>query len=48
MFRLASEVHPRLTRYAAFVDTGPGDELERRRSERRRDEKLRTLGGPVL
>ena len=48
MFRLASEVHPRLTRYAVFVDKGPGDELERRRSERRHDEKLRTLGGPVL
>jgi thymidylate synthase ThyX len=48
MFRLASEVHPRLTRFATFVDMGPGDELERRRSERRLDEKLRTLGGPVL
>ncbi len=48
MFRLASEVHPRLTRYATFVDMGPGDELERRKSERRLDEKLRTLGGPVL
>jgi len=48
MFRLASEVHPRLTRYATFVDTSPGDELERRKSERRHDEKLRTLGGPVL
>ena len=48
MFRLASEVHPRLTRYATFVDMGPGDELERRKSERRHDEKLRTLGGPVL
>ncbi len=48
MFRLASEVHPRLTRYATFVDMSPGDELERRKSERRWDEKLRTLGGPVL
>ena len=48
MFRLVSEVHPRLTRYGTFVDMGPGDELERRRSERRWDEKLRTLGGPVL
>ncbi|HEV2217547.1 MAG TPA: FAD-dependent thymidylate synthase [Candidatus Dormibacteraeota bacterium] len=47
MFRLASEVHPRLTRFASFVDMGPGDELERRKSERRWDEKLRTLGGPV-
>src|SRR5262249_24797138 len=48
MFLLASEVHPRLTRFATFVDMGPGDELERRKSERRMDEKLRTLGGPVL
>jgi thymidylate synthase ThyX len=40
MFRLVSDVHPRLARYAKFVDTGPGDELERRRSERRLDEKL--------
>src|SRR5438093_277048 len=48
MFRLASEVHPRLHRYPAFVDKGAGDELERRKSERRWDEKLRTLGGPVL
>jgi thymidylate synthase ThyX len=45
MFRLVSEVHPRLTRYAQFVDMGPGDELERRRSERRIDEKLSALGG---
>jgi thymidylate synthase ThyX len=43
MFRLVSEVHPRLARYAAFVDMGPGDELERRRSERRLDEKLSAL-----
>lgn len=47
MFRLASEVHPRLTAYANFVDMGPGDELERRQSERRLDEKLRSLRGPV-
>jgi thymidylate synthase ThyX len=40
MFRLVAEVHPRLARYARFVDMGPGDELERRRSERRLDEKL--------
>src|SRR5712692_2032480 len=40
MFRRVSEVHPRLAKYAAFVDMGPGDELERRRSERRLDEKL--------
>jgi thymidylate synthase ThyX len=43
MFRLVSEVHPRLARYARFVDMGPGDELERRRSERRMDEKLSAL-----
>ena len=43
MFRLVSEVHPRLARYAKFVDMGPGDELERRRSERRLDEKLSAL-----
>src|SRR5216684_2751316 len=43
MFRLASEVHPRLTRYARFVDMGPGDQLERRGSERRLDEKLSAL-----
>jgi len=40
MFRLVSEVHPRLTRFATFVDMGPGDELERRQAERRLDEKL--------
>jgi thymidylate synthase ThyX len=43
MFRLVEEVHPRLARYARFVDMGPGDELERRRSERRTDEKLSAL-----
>lgn len=47
MFRLAAESHPRLTRYATFVDMGPGDDLERRRSERRLDEKLRSLHGPL-
>ncbi|MGA8922904.1 MAG: FAD-dependent thymidylate synthase [Candidatus Dormiibacterota bacterium] len=40
MFRRVGEVHPRLARYARFVDLGPGDELERRRAERRLDEKL--------
>jgi thymidylate synthase ThyX len=40
MFKRVAEVHPRLARYAKFVDLGPGDELERRRSERRLDEKL--------
>jgi thymidylate synthase ThyX len=47
MFRLASEVHPRLTRFATFVDMGAGDELERRKAERRLDEKLQALEGPV-
>jgi thymidylate synthase ThyX len=43
MFRRVSEVHPRLARYARFVDLGPGDELERRQSERKIDEKLSAL-----
>jgi hypothetical protein len=43
MFRLVGEVHPRLARYARFVDMGPGDELERRQAERRLDEKLSAL-----
>ena len=43
MFRRVAEVHPRLARYARFVDLGPGDELERRQSERRLDEKLSAL-----
>ena len=43
MFRLVGEAHPRLARYARFVDMGPGDELERRQSERRLDEKLSAL-----
>ena len=43
MFRRVSEVHPRLAGYARFVDLGPGDELERRKSERRLDEKLSAL-----
>ena len=40
MFRRVHEVHPSLAQYARFVDLGPGDELERRASERRIDEKL--------
>jgi thymidylate synthase ThyX len=48
MFRLVSQVHPRLARYATFVDMGPGDELERRRSERRLDERLSALDRRVL
>jgi thymidylate synthase ThyX len=48
MFKRVREVHPRLARYARFVDLGPGDELERRKSESRLDEKLRALNGPVL
>jgi thymidylate synthase ThyX len=43
MFRRVSEVHPRLARYARFVDLGPGDELERRRSERKLDDKLSAI-----
>ena len=43
MFKRVHEVHPRLAGYARFVDLGPGDELERRRSERKIDEKLGAL-----
>ena len=43
MFRRVEEVHPRLARYARFVDLGPGDELERRQAERRIDERLSAL-----
>ena len=43
MFRRVAEVHPRLAKYARFVDLGQGDELERRGSERRLDEKLSAL-----
>ena len=43
MFQRVREVHPRLARYARFVDLGPGDELERRQAERRLDEKLSAL-----
>ncbi|TMD35684.1 MAG: thymidylate synthase [Chloroflexi bacterium] len=43
MFRRVAEVHPRLAGYARFVDLGPGDELERRKSERRIDAKLNAL-----
>ena len=54
MFRCVADVHPRLARYARFVDLGPADEpvppfhtLERRQSERRIDEKLSALDHPV-
>lgn len=43
MFRRVTEIQPLLARYATFVDMGPGDELERRKSERRMDEKLSAL-----
>ncbi len=43
MFRRVTEVHPRLARFAKFVDLGPGDELERRQAERRIDAKLSAL-----
>jgi thymidylate synthase ThyX len=45
MFRRVQEVHPRLAAYARFVDLSPGEELERRASERRIDRKLAELGG---
>ena len=48
MFRLVGQVHPRLAGYARFVDMGPGDELERRRSERHLDERLSALDRGVL
>jgi thymidylate synthase ThyX len=43
MFRRVQEVHPRLASYARFVDLGPGDELERRRSEQKIDQKIDTI-----
>src|SRR5207247_720724 len=43
MFLRVREVHPRLAGYASFVDLGEGDELERRASERRIDQKLSAL-----
>jgi thymidylate synthase ThyX len=45
LFRRVQEVHPRLVAHARFVDLGPGDELERRASERGIDRKLAELGG---
>jgi thymidylate synthase ThyX len=48
MFRLVTQVHPRLAAFARFVDMGRGDELERRSSERRLDEKLSALDQRVL
>ena len=47
MFRRVARVHPRLAEYARFVDLGAGDELERRRAERRIDEKLDSLNRRV-
>lgn len=44
MFRLVHEVHPALASTIRFVDLSPGDELERRASEQRIDERLRALG----
>jgi len=43
MFRAVQKVHPRLASYATFVDLSEGDELERRASEQRLDEKLSRL-----
>jgi len=47
MFLRVQEVHPRLAGYARFVDLGERDELERRASERRMDEKLQALDRKV-
>ena len=47
IFRRVAEVHPRLARYAQFVDLGEGDELERRASERKIDEKLESINRRV-
>ena len=47
MFRRVAEVHPRLASYATFVDLEDRDELERRASERRIDEKLQSIDRPV-
>jgi len=44
IFRCVEEVHPRLTVHADFVDMGPGDELERRTSEMRLDQKRAAVG----
>ncbi len=44
LFRRVAAVQPRLAACARFVDLSEGDELERRASERRIDEKLRQLG----
>ena len=43
MFRRVQDVHPRLASYATFVDLEDRDELERRASERRIDEKLSSI-----
>jgi thymidylate synthase ThyX len=43
LYRRVAEVHPRLAARASFVDLSEGDELQRRASERRIDEKLRQL-----
>ena len=43
MFLRVQEVHPRLASYAKFVDLGPSDELERRRSEQKIDAKIDAL-----
>ena len=48
MFRRVQEVQPRLASYARFVDLGPGDELERRRSERKIDDKIQALDQRLL
>src|SRR5260370_18038913 len=47
MFQRVKEVHPRLARYATFVYLGPGDELQRRRSERLFDQRPTHLAPPL-
>jgi len=47
MFRRVQEVHPRLASYAKFVDLSEGDELERRASEKRLDQKLSPSHSPT-
>ncbi|MFZ0216269.1 MAG: FAD-dependent thymidylate synthase [Candidatus Dormiibacterota bacterium] len=43
MFQLVQQAQPALASTIRFVDLGPGEELERRASERRTDDRLRSL-----
>jgi thymidylate synthase ThyX len=47
LYRRVAAVQPRLALAARFVDLSEGDELERRASERRIDEKIRALEARV-